>query len=138
MRAFRGYNLRRRTSKYGAEKAVSDGIVFDSKKEARRYNELKILEKAGEITDLERQVKFTLIPAQRELSKETYKKGPKKGETKPGKVIERECSYMADFVYKNAKDGQVVVEDTKGVRTKEYVLKRKMMLFFHGIIIREI
>ena len=107
--------------------------MFDSKKEARRYRELKLLESSGMISDLKRQVKYVLIPAQREP--ET--KG-KRGGIKKGKLIERECSYTADFVYRDNETGMQVVEDTKGVRTTEYKLKRKMMLYFYGIRIKEV
>jgi hypothetical protein len=119
-------------SKYGAKKTVVNGIEFDSKKEAKRYTELHLLETAGAISDLQMQVKFVLIPAQREPDSV----GPKGG-IKKGKVIEREVDYIADFVYKNS-SGETVVEDTKGFRTTDYILKRKMMLFFHGIRIVEI
>ena len=108
-------------SKYKAKKTVVDGITFDSKKEAARYSELKLLERAGEVHELRRQVKFVLIPPQKEN----------------GKVIERECSYIADFVY-NDKEGRLVVEDTKGVKTKDYIIKRKLMLHVHGIRVREV
>lgn len=118
--------------KYGNKKFEADGEKFDSKKEYRRWCELKHLEQAGEISDLKRQFKFTLIPAQRE--KPTI---GARGGVKPGKVIEHECSYIADFVYRN-KDGEWVVEDTKGVRTKDYILKRKMLLFLWGIRITEL
>lgn len=107
--------------KYGNKKTVVDGITFDSKKEATRYTELKLLQRAGEIFDLQRQVPFTLIPKQ----------------TRDGKVIERPCVYKADFVYKD-KDGTEVVEDTKGMRTKEYVIKRKLMLWQFGIEVKEV
>ena len=84
-------------SKYHNRKVTVDGITFDSVKEANRYKDLKILERAGQIHDLQLQVKFKLIPAQREWTDETTKSGkPKKG-----KVIEHECSYIADFTYKN-------------------------------------
>lgn len=119
-------------SKYGANKTVIDGIVFDSKKEGRRYQELKIMESAGLISDLQRQVKFILIPAQRE--KDT--KGKRGGVIK-GKLIEREVAYIADFVYQN-EYGERIVEDTKGMKTKEYIIKRKMMLYFYGIRITEV
>lgn len=120
-------------SKYGAKKTVVNGIEFDSKKEAKRYTELHLLETAGAISDLRMQVKFVLIPAQREPDSV----GPKGG-IKKGKVIEREVDYIADFVYKDNSSGETVVEDTKGFRTTDYILKRKMMLFFHGIRIVEI
>ena len=109
-----------------------DGMIFDSKKEANRYFELKILQKIGEIRDLQRQVNYLLIPEQREQAT----KGPRGGIRK-GKLIERPCYYVADFVYTDVK-GNVVVEDAKGMRTAEYKLKRKLMLHVHGIRIHEI
>lgn len=118
-------------SKYGAEKTVTDGMKFDSKREARRWCDLKVLEKAGIIKNLERQVKFVLIPAQYGPDKT----GPKGGRIR-GRLIEREVAYVADFVY--WENGQRVVEDAKGMRTPDYVIKRKMMLYFHKIQIREV
>ena len=122
-----------KTSKYRAEKTEIDGIVFDSKKEAKRYSELKILEKAGEIKDLKRQVKYVLIPAQYEPDIIG-----KRGGRKKGKCLERECSYLADFVYYDNRKQEPVVEDTKGFRTESYIIKRKLMLFRYGISIQEI
>ena len=106
--------------KYHAKKMNLDGITFDSKKEANRYAELKLLERSGAIHNLQRQVRYELIPAQK----------------KDGKTVERACHYIADFVYEE--DGKTVVEDVKGFRTKEYVLKRKLMLQVHGIEVREV
>lgn len=108
-------------SKYGNRKITRDGMTFDSVKEYRRYCELRLLERAGEVAELRRQVKFELLPSQRV----------------DGKVVERPVTYIADFVYTD-KDGQQVVEDTKGVRTKEYIIKRKLMLYRYGIRIREV
>lgn len=119
--------------KYGNVKAQVDGQIFDSRKEARRFCELQLLENAGTITGLETQKKYVLIPTQREPDEE----GPRGGK-KRGKVIEREVAYIADFVYRDTKTGETIVEDTKGKRTKEYIIKRKLMLFLHGIRIREI
>ena len=118
-------------NKYHSKKVAVNGIEFDSKKEAKRYQELLLLERAGAISDLKRQVEYVLIPAQREP--DTY--GVRGGLIK-GKVIEQAVKYKADFVYNE--NGQAVVEDTKGFRTKDYILKRKMMLYFHGIRIREV
>lgn len=118
-------------SKYGNKKITVGGITFDSKKEAARYQDLMLLERAGKIKDLRRQVKFILIPAQRETVW-----NEKKCKYEDGKVIEREVAYVADFVY--TEGGFMVVEDAKGFRTPEYILKRKMMLFFHRIRIREV
>ena len=123
-------------NKYGSKKVEVNGIVFDSKKEAKRYQELLLLEKAGAIQNLQRQVKYVLIPAQREFTNEIYTKGKKKGCFKPGKLIEKECAYIADFEY--IQDGKFVVEDTKGFRTKDYIIKRKLMLKVYGIRITEI
>ena len=123
-------------SKYRAKKKIVDGITFDSSREATRYEYLKALEKAGIISGLKLQQKYVLIPAQREESSEVYKSGLHKGEPKPGKLIERECCYIADFVY--TENGKTIVEDSKGMRTKEYIIKRKLMLHIHGIRIREV
>ena len=113
-----------------------DGIEFDSRKEARRWNELKLLERAKEISNLQRQVKYVLIPAQYETIERYSKKGER---LKDGtKLIEREVAYIADFVYTDMKTGKTVVEDTKGVKTKDYIIKRKLMLYLHQIRIKEI
>ena len=113
-------------SKYGARKTVVDGITFDSKKEATRYRELKLLEDAGEIEKLQLQVPFELVPALYEQTTERYTKGPKKGERKKGKCIERAVTYYADFVYYDLVNDTWVAEDVKGMRTKEYIIKRKL------------
>lgn len=138
----------RRTSKYGSKKITMEGETFDSLKEYRRFCELKLLERAGKITNLHRQVKYTLIPTQYEPDIIGERGGRKKG-----KLIERECAYIADFVYEvrtstqyTDDDGNLVfadgfktvVEDTKGFRTTEYIIKRKLMLWVHGIRISEI
>lgn len=108
-------------NKYRNNKVTYDGIIFDSKKEAQRYAELKLLERTGRIKELRRQVPFTLIPKILDQN---------------GKCLQRACKYYADFVYKF--NGKLVVEDTKGVRTAEYKIKKKLMLYQHNIIIREI
>lgn len=118
-------------AKYHNRKITRDGVTFDSRKEFRRYEELQLLQQAGEITNLRRQVKFVLIPTQREPSKIGTRGGVKKG-----KLLERECAYVADFVY--LENGKTVVEDTKGVKTKDYIIKRKLMLRVYGIRIREV
>lgn len=109
-----------RGNKYGAKKTAVDGITFDSKHEAQRYCELKLLERAGEIHGLKIQVPFELIPAQY-IGK---------------KCIERAVTYRADFVYRE--NGETVVEDAKGHKTKEYIIKRKLMLYIHKIKIKEV
>lgn len=106
-------------SKYRSKKITKDGMTFDSLKEYRRFCELSLLEKVGKVTDLQRQVKFELIPSQRI----------------DGKVVERACNYVADFVY--MENGSKVVEDTKGFKTKDYIIKRKLMLHVYGIRIKE-
>ena len=122
-------------NKYHSSKCVVDGIVFDSRREARRYRELMLMQAAGKISRLQRQVKFVLIPAQYLPTGEFYKRGAKKGQPKL-KLAEQECAYIADFVY--YKDGKKVVEDTKGMRTRDYIIKRKLMLWVHGIRVREV
>ena len=106
-------------SKYGAKKVTVNGITFDSRKEAKRYTELDLLKRAGKISGLERQVKFELIPSQR----------------LDGKVVERACHYVADFVYEE--NGAKVVEDVKGFKTPEYIIKRKLLLKEYGIRVKE-
>jgi hypothetical protein len=120
-------------NKYGNHKVTVDGLTFDSKREAKRFLELKILEKAGKISGLQRQKKFLLIPAQYEP--ETT--GPRGGKIK-GKLLEREVAYYADFVYFDEEEKDFVIEDTKGVRTKDYIIKRKLMLWLNGYQIREV
>jgi hypothetical protein len=105
--------------KYRNEPTVLDGMRFDSKAEARRYAELKIMEKAGVISDLQRQVPFKLIPRL----------------VRHSGGFERECTYIADFVY--LRDGTKFCEDVKGAITPEYRLKRKLMLWVHRIEILE-
>ena len=107
-------------SKYGAVRVRTvDGIEHDSKKEAARWQELNLMLRARLIEDLQRQVRFELIPKQ---------------------DGERACTYIADFVYIDRKTGQKVVEDVKSpaTRTEAYRIKRKLMLYVHGIRIREI
>lgn len=122
----------RRGNKYHAKSVVIDGIKFPSGKEGERFLYLRELEKRGEITNLRRQVRFELLPA-------AYKDVVKHLKTKD-KVVRRlflnPVSYVADFVYE--KDGQTVVEDTKGYKTKEYIIKKKMMYALKGIEIQEI
>ena len=128
--------------KYGSKKTILDGIAFDSKKEANRWAELRILEKAGKIEDLRRQVKFVLIPAQYEDSTEVYQRGVNKGKPKRGKLLEHECAYVADFVYRVTETGQTTVEDVKGCKVSKaydiFVIKRKLMLERYKIRIQEV
>ena len=126
-------------NKYKAKKVCIDGVEFDSKKEAARYSELKAMQRAGIIYDLKLQQVFELIPAQYEYinTGEYYKAGKSKGQPKKKKIcVEKACAYKADFVYEC--NGKTVVEDTKGFKTKDYIIKRKLMLYIHGIRIKEI
>lgn len=122
-------------SKYFNKKVFVGNDCFQSKKEASRWLELKLLERAGKIKDLKRQVKFVLIPAQREQGIIG-----KRGGIKQGKLIERELSYIADFVY--TENGKIVVEDAKGYKGGTvyalFVIKRKLMLYVHNIQVKEI
>lgn len=130
--------MKRSRSKYFAKKVKVNGEIYDSTKEYKRYRELLLLEKAGAITDLQKQVKFVLIPTQYE----TYERYGKNGKRlKDGKrLLEREVAYIADFVY--FENGKKVVEDTKGYKKGTaydlFTLKRKLMLSVHGIRVREI
>lgn len=105
------------------ETRIIDGkpVTFDSKREAARWDELVLLQKAGKIFNLRRQPRYVLIPAQRI----------------DGKLVEQPCVYVADFAYRT-KDGAEIVEDAKGVKTPVYIIKRKLMLLVHGIKITEI
>ena len=129
-------------NKYGAKKVIDPitGDVFDSQKEYQHWRVLRLLEQNGKISNLERQVKFELIPSQRKESTEVYKAGPQKGLPKPGEVIEKPCTYIADFVY--IENGKKVVVDTKGCKSGAaydlFVIKRKLMLYVHGIRVKEI
>ena len=115
-------------NKYHAKKTGK----YDSHKEARRAMILKSMLRSGLISDLREQVPYELIPAQ-------YGECGKDLKGKTVKVLlERACRYVADFVYVDVGTGQTIVEDTKGVRTKEYIIKRKLMLAVHGIRIRGI
>ena len=125
-----------KTNKYNAKKVSVDGIEFDSKKEAKRYQELLLLQKAGEIYMLERQKVYELLPAQRE-----HDTVGKRGGVIKGKLLERAVEYVADFVYTD-KNGKTIVEDVKGFREggayAVFVLKRKLMLYRYGIKIIEV
>lgn len=123
-------------NKYRNKKCTLDGIVFDSKKEMKRYADLKFLQRGGKISELKIQVPFLLLPDQYAPSTEIYTKGENKGKPKRGKLLEKSCQYIADFTYFD-ENGNFIVEDVKGKKTKEYLIKRKLMLYFHGIRIYE-
>ena len=136
MTVWRNYKGSSSGSKYHSQKVKTpDGEIFDSRKEYKRWCDLTLLERAGEITNLQRQVPYLLIPEQRAPSTEVYKKGSRAGQPKPGPVLERKVVYIADFVYQE--NGETVVEDTKGIKTKEYIIKRKLLLYRYGIRIKE-
>ncbi|MFK4132090.1 DUF1064 domain-containing protein [Pseudomonas luteola] len=103
----------KRASKYNAQKVTIDGITFDSKGEARRYSELKFLVDLGEITEFKRQVVHDLIVNGQKV-----------------------CSYKSDFEYRN-KQGEYIIEDFKGFRTQEYIIKRNLMKALKGVSILE-
>ena len=109
-----------KSMKYGNRKTVVDGITFDSLKEASRYKDLKIMERSGQISMLTLQPKFTLVTSQRNADGKT----------------ERPVVYIGDFLYQE--NGHWIIEDVKGMKTPEYVIKRKLMLERHGITVREI
>lgn len=104
-------------SKYGAVRTFCDGVWFDSKKEADRWIQLKLLERAGEISELRRQQRFELIP-----KNDKY----------------RAVAYVADFMYVDNRTRRVIVEDTKGFKTEAYKLKAKMMYHKYGIEVKEV
>lgn len=108
-------------SKYGNIRWPDrSGFMHDSKREAQRADELLLMQRAGAITELRQQVAFALIPAQKLRSGKT----------------ERGCVYVADFTYRE--NGEFIVEDAKGTRTKEYIIKRKLMKHIYDIEIREV
>ena len=125
-------------NKYHAKKVVTEEGTFDSKLEHSRWLELCLLERAGKIRDLQRQVRFELIPSQWE----NYPRYGKRGiRLKDGqRCLERACDYVADFVYEDIEGQCVVVEDTKSkaTKTEAFRIKRKLMLSVHGIKVKEI
>ena len=122
-------------SKYKASKCEYNGIKFDSKKERDRYIFLKGMEENGKISNLELQKAFVLIPVQREKSTINSK-----GKEILSKVKERYCKYIADFCYEC--NGETIVEDVKGYRQggaySVFTIKRKLMLYLHGIEVHEV
>ena len=107
--------------RYGNHKVIVDGEkVADSQHEYRRLNDLIVLQRAGEIKDLQTQVRYNLIPAQKICGEKV-----------------RGTDYIADFVYWT-KDDQFICEDAKGHRTDAYIIKRKMMKLIHNIDVVEV
>lgn len=113
-------NPRRGRRKYANVPTVVDGVSFDSRAEARRWCELCLLERAGEIRDLQRQVRYVLVPKM----------------ARPSGGVEREKAYIADFVYVDGKTGRTVTEDVKGAEPAVWAWKRALMLHVHGIEVR--
>lgn len=123
-------------AKYYSKKVTRDGMTFDSVKEYKRYCELRLLEKAGAISNLQRQVEFELIPTQREPDTVGVRGGIKRG-----KVIEKAVKYVADHTYKDS-NGRLHVEDVKGYKEggayRVFAIKRKLMLYIHGLVVEEV
>ena len=127
----------KKAAKYHSKKCeCRQGHLHDSRKEAARCNELHLLQRAGEISDLEAQKSYVLIPVQCETVSRISEKTGRKLKDKTV-VVEKPCEYRADFTYK-LKDGTEIVEDVKGLRTPDYIIKRKLMLYVHGIKISEV
>lgn len=132
-----GRNFHQRNGKYNNAKVEIDGIKYDSKKESQRNAYLELMQKQGLISDLKRQVVFELIPTIYEdkvIHLKTKDKIVKR-------VAQKAVTYKADFTY--IKDGQLVVEDVKASASyaaldKTFILKEKMMRYFHGIVIKRV
>ena len=120
--------------KYGNKKVEMDGILFDSKKEAVYYLHLKTRLTKGEISDLRMQVPYELLPAIYETQTVHLKTKDKTVE----KCVQKAVHYLADFVYTDIATGKETVVDTKGYKTKDYILKKKMMRALLGITITEV
>lgn len=118
-----------RPSKYGNIRIGGHASI----KEHTRATQLKLWQRMGRIRELQEQVSYMLIPAQYGEEK-TKTAGGRRGR----ELLERSVKYVADFVYIDNETGKTVVEDAKGMRTKEYILKRKLMLYIHGIRIKEV
>ena len=134
---FKRFGTKSGRTKYGNKRVVIDGMTFDSKKEYQVYLELLKMQEQGDITDLERQVKFTLIPTILEEYEVRLKTKTKVKE----RVAEKSVTYTADFVWK--KDGEPVVCDVKASQKataldKSYIIKRKIMRYYLGIKIFEV
>lgn len=118
-------------NKYHAQKAQCNcGHIHDSKKEANRCNELNLLLKSGAIRDLKQQERYMIVSPLYEtvILTDVYKRGERKGQHKTKQIcVEHAVYYIADFVYFDIKAGKTIIEDCKGVRTKEYLIKRKLM-----------
>ena len=108
-------------TKYRNKKLTTPDGSFDSQREYKRWCELKLLQKAGKISQLQRQVKFELLPSQQ----------------RDDGTKERPVAYILDFKYMDLEKGYYVYEDSKGMKTQAWILKRKLMLYIHGISVRE-
>ena len=131
--------MRYQSKYYNIKTRSRDGIVFDSNKEARRWEQLLLLQRAGEITSLRRQVRYELVPAQYETRIRYSTKTGKRIKDEV-KLVERKVEYIADFTYTDAKSGELIVEDVKSEATKtpEFIIKKKLMLAVHGIKVKVI
>lgn len=132
-----GRNFGQRKGKYNNTKVEIDGIKYDSKKESQRNAYLELMQKQGLISDLKRQVVFKLIPTIYE-DKVVHLKTKDKIVKR---VAQKSVTYKADFTY--IKDGQLVVEDVKASASykaldQTFILKEKMMRYFHGIVIKRV
>lgn len=132
-----GRNFGQRNGKYNNSKVEIDGIKYDSKKESQRNAYLELMQKQGLISDLKRQVVFELIPTIYEDKVVHLKTKDKIVQ----RVAQKAVTYKADFTY--IKDGQLVVEDVKASASyaaldKTFILKEKMMRYFHGIVIKRV
>ena len=126
--------------KYKNKKVCVNGLYFDSKKEAKRFMQLLEKQQNGEISSLQTQVKYVLIPSQYESYERYGKKGQKLKDGR--KMVEREYAYIAEFVYIDNASGETVVEDVKGYRRDGayniFTIKRKLMLYLKGIKVNEV
>lgn len=125
-------------NKYNSRKVkLLGGEEFASHHEYQRWLELDLMQKAGKITGLMRQVKFELVPAQVEVYERISQKTGRRLQD-GRRCVEQAVNYIADFVY--WEDGKMVVEDAKSpaTRTEAYIIKRKLMRERHGVAIREV
>lgn len=132
-----GRNFHQRNGKYNNTKVEIDGIKYDSKKESQRNAYLELMQKQGLISDLKRQVVFELIPTIYEDKVVHLKTKDKIVQ----RVAQKAVTYKADFTY--VKDGELVVEDVKASASyaaldQTFILKEKMMRYFHGIVIKRV
>lgn len=127
--------MKKSENKYGNKKVEFQGLSFDSKKELQRYMVLLDAQRQGKISNLERQVRFELIPA----ITEDYIEHLKTKDKVKTRTVQLDITYTCDFTY--MKDGRLIIEDVKASKamlTKEYQLKKKLLFAIHGLTIREV